>query len=201
MEKIIYKIKNDNIIDLFFLVSSLMLVRMVSILKILILRLRSYNISYSAIIERNVVFFQSTKSSITIKKNTKIRSGVRIKAGFKGKISIGKNVYIEDYSYISAHERITIGDETMIAANSYIVDFNHTIPLRNSKKYIHLAKGYEARPVIIGKYVWIGANVVVLPGVTIGDNAVVGAGAVVTKSIPANTIAVGNPARVLRKIK
>ena len=55
-------------------------------------------------------------------------------------------------------------------------------------------------PVHIGENVWIGANAVVLPGVTIGDNSVIGAGSVVTKDIPANVIAVGNPCRVLREI-
>lgn len=55
-------------------------------------------------------------------------------------------------------------------------------------------------PVHIGKNCWLGAGVVVMPGVTIGDNSVIGAGSIVTKDIPANVVAVGNPCRVLRKI-
>ena len=58
----------------------------------------------------------------------------------------------------------------------------------------------QTAPVIIGNNVWIGGNVNVLPGVTIGDNVVIGAGSVVTKDIPANCVAVGNPCRVIRKI-
>ena len=62
-------------------------------------------------------------------------------------------------------------------------------------------KGLEyAKPITVGNNVWIGGNVVVVPGVTIGDNCVIGAGSVVTKDIPANTLAVGNPCKVIRNI-
>lgn len=62
-------------------------------------------------------------------------------------------------------------------------------------------KGLEfARPIIVGNNVWIGANVTVVPGVTIGDNCVIGAGSVVTKDIPDNTVAVGNPCKVIKSI-
>ena len=57
-----------------------------------------------------------------------------------------------------------------------------------------------AKPITVGNNVWIGGNVVVVPGVTIGDNCVIGAGSVVTKDIPANSLAVGNPCKVIRKI-
>jgi maltose O-acetyltransferase len=57
-----------------------------------------------------------------------------------------------------------------------------------------------ARPITIGDNVWVGGGVIVCPGVTIGDNSVIGAGSVVTRDIPANVVAVGNPARVLREI-
>lgn len=58
----------------------------------------------------------------------------------------------------------------------------------------------QAKPIRIGNNVWLGGNVVVLPGVTIGDNIVIGAGSVVTKDVPANSLAVGNPCRVVREI-
>ncbi|HEX7757448.1 MAG TPA: DapH/DapD/GlmU-related protein, partial [Niabella sp.] len=58
-----------------------------------------------------------------------------------------------------------------------------------------------AQPVTIGNNVWVGGNATILPGVTIGDNCVIGAGSVVTKDIPANSLAVGNPARVIRQIE
>ncbi len=194
------KIKQSGIFESCYFILSFFIFKVISTAKIFILNLRLFKVSYQAEIGKGVVFFQSIKYSIEINDYSRIGVGVRIKSGFGGKIKIGKKVLVDDYSFISAHESIEIGDETMIAANCYIVDFNHALPLSKSKKLLLSKRGYVSKPVKIGKYVWIGANVVILPGVTIGDNAVIGAGAVVTKSIPANTIAVGNPAKVIRKI-
>lgn len=91
--------------------------------------------------------------------------------------------------------KVTIGDSVQIAPNVSLFTAGHPVhpDSRNS--------GYEyGLPITIGNNVWIGGNVVILPGVTIGDNAVIGAGSVVTKDIPANVIAAGNPCKVLRQI-
>lgn len=90
---------------------------------------------------------------------------------------------------------VTIGDNVMIAPNVSLYGAGHPIhpDARNS--------GYEyGSPITIGNNVWIGGSVCVLPGVTIGDNVVIGAGSVVAKDIPDNVIAVGNPCRVIREI-
>lgn len=90
---------------------------------------------------------------------------------------------------------VTIGDNVMIAPNVSLYGAGHPIhpDARNS--------GYEyGAPITIGNNVWIGGSVCVLPGVTIGDNVVIGAGSVVAKDIPDNVIAVGNPCRVIRPI-
>lgn len=90
---------------------------------------------------------------------------------------------------------VTIGDNVMIAPNVSLYGAGHPIhpDARNS--------GYEyGAPITIGNNVWIGGSVCVLPGVTIGDNVVIGAGSVVAKDIPDNVIAVGNPCRVIRTI-
>lgn len=90
---------------------------------------------------------------------------------------------------------IYVGDNTMFGPNVILASAGHPVypPLRK--------KGYQFNlPVKIGKNCWLGAGVVVLPGVSIGDNTVVGAGSVVTKDLPANVVAVGNPCRVLREI-
>lgn len=172
-----------------------------SFLKVALLRLRGYDLSYSVLLYGQNIFFQSEKNSVIIKGHTRLGHGVRIKSGFQGKIIIGKSILIDDNSYVSAHERIEIGDESMIAANVYIVDFNHVYPLQKSKKLIGKKSGYEAEAIVIGRYVWIGANAVILKGVTIGDNAVVGAGSVVTENVPANTVVAGVPARIIKRIK
>lgn len=172
---------------------------LVSYLKVIMLQVRGYDIADGVHIEKHACIVQSKKGAVKINSGSQIGSGVRLKAGFNGKIHIGRNVLIDDYSFVSAQSNITIGDETMIAAHVYIVDFNHIFPLNLSKKNIGSEKGYTRKEVSIGKYVWIGANAIILPGVTIGDGAVIGAGAVVTKNIPKNAVAVGNPAKILRK--
>lgn len=92
--------------------------------------------------------------------------------------------------------KVCIGDNVMIGPNTTITAVGHPLSPKGRRK--HLAQGGEVR---IGNDVWLGANVTVLPGVTIGNNVVVGAGAVVTKDIPDNSLAVGVPARVIRKIE
>lgn len=90
---------------------------------------------------------------------------------------------------------IYVGDNTMFGPNVVIATAGHPIlPELRQKCYQYNA------PVHIGKNCWLGAGVIVLPGITVGDNTVVGAGSVVTKDLPANVVAVGNPCRVLREI-
>lgn len=90
---------------------------------------------------------------------------------------------------------VSFGDNVFIGPNCGFYTAGHPLdPIERNK-------GLEfARPIIIGNNVWIGANVTVLPGVTIGNNCTIGAGSVVTKDIPENTIAVGNPCKVIKSI-
>jgi len=106
-------------------------------------------------------------------------------------IKIGKNVFINACCRFQDQGGIEIGDGALIGHNTTIATLNHDF---NPNKRQNLTPS----PVKIGKKVWIGSDCTILPGVTIGDGAIIGAGSVVTKSIPANTIAVGNPARVIR---
>ena len=90
---------------------------------------------------------------------------------------------------------IYVGDYTMFGPNVTIATAGHPIlPELREKAYQYNA------PVHIGKNCWLGAGVIVLPGITIGDNVVIGAGSIVTKDLPPNVVAVGNPCRILRKI-
>lgn len=110
-------------------------------------------------------------------------------------VHFGKNVYANFNLTCVDDTHIYVGDCTMIAPNVTIASATHPIAPELRKK------GYQYNlPVHIGKNCWIGAGVIILPGVTIGDNTVVGAGSVVTKDLPANVVAVGNPARILREI-
>lgn len=93
-------------------------------------------------------------------------------------------------------KEVYIGDNVMIGPNTLITTVGHPITPKGRRD--HLAQASEIR---IGNDVWLGGNVTILPGVTIGDNVVVGAGAVVTKDIPDNSLAVGVPARVIKEIE
>lgn len=113
----------------------------------------------------------------------------------------GKNVHLGDNVYANFNLtcvddcEIFIGDGTMLGPSVVLASASHPICPELRKK------AYQFNlPVRIGKNCWLGAGVVVLPGVTVGDNTVVGAGSVVTHDLPANVVAVGSPARVLRPI-
>ena len=90
---------------------------------------------------------------------------------------------------------ITIGDDVQIGPNVQLLTPTHPVEAEPRR-----AKWEAAEPISIANNVWLGGGVIVLPGVTIGENTVVGAGSVVTKDLPANVVAAGNPARVLRKL-
>ena len=107
----------------------------------------------------------------------------------------GKNVYANFNLTCVDDTHIYVGDYTMIGPNVTIATAGHPIlPELREQAYQY------NMPVHIGRNCWLGAGVIVLPGVTIGDNTVIGAGSIVTRDIPANVVAVGNPCRVLRPI-
>lgn len=110
-------------------------------------------------------------------------------------ISVGRNFYANFNLVILDEAPVTFGDNVFIAPNCGFYTAGH--PLEASERN----KGLEyARPITIGSDVWIGAGVSVMPGVTIGSGSVIGAGSVVTRDIPANSVAVGNPCRVIKTI-
>ncbi|MFG6384210.1 MAG: sugar O-acetyltransferase [Lachnospiraceae bacterium] len=110
-------------------------------------------------------------------------------------IHLGKNVYINFNCTFVDDAQIFIGNDTMIAPNVTIIAASHPIsPVLRAKGY-----GYN-KPVYIGKNVWIASNVTILPCIHIGDNTIIGAGSVVSKDIPSNVIAFGNPIKVHKNI-
>jgi galactoside O-acetyltransferase len=117
-------------------------------------------------------------------------------SNFGGKhVHFGNHVYANFNLTLVDDDHIYVGDHTMFGPNVTVATAAHPI-LPEFRE-----KGLEFNvPVHIGKNCWIGAGVVILPGVTIGDNTVIGAGSIVTKDIPSNVVAVGNPCKVLRDI-
>lgn len=110
-------------------------------------------------------------------------------------VHLGSNVYANAGLKLVDDTHIYIGDCTMLGPNVVLATAGHPIDpeLRGRGLQYNL-------PVRIGRNCWLGAGVIVMPGVTIGDNTVIGAGSIVTKDIPANVVAVGNPCRVLRPV-
>lgn len=117
-------------------------------------------------------------------------------ANFGGRhVHFGKNIYANFNLTLVDDTHIYVGDYTMFGPNVVIATAGHPI-LPGLRK-----KGYQYNaPVHIGQNCWIGAGVIIVPGITIGDNVVVGAGSVVTRDLPSNVIAVGNPCHVLREV-
>lgn len=112
---------------------------------------------------------------------------------FGKNIHIGENVFINACCHFQDHGGVTLGDGCQIGHNVVFATLNHGIEPEN-RRFTYPA------PIVLGRNVWVGSNSTILQGVTIGDNSVVAAGAVVTKDVPADTIVGGVPARVIKHI-
>lgn len=110
-------------------------------------------------------------------------------------ISVGENFYMNHNCIILDGAKVEFGDNVFIAPNCSFYTAGHPIDIKQRNMGLEYAK-----PIKVGNNVWIGGNVIVLPGVVIGDNVTIGAGSVVTKDIPSNVIAFGNPCKVVKDI-
>jgi acetyltransferase-like isoleucine patch superfamily enzyme len=134
------------------------------------------------------------KGEISIGAGCELLDGVCLHA-WGGHIRLAHRVFLGPGAVVYGHGGVEIGDNTLVSMHCRILSSNHTVPpagvdIRSQPD--------ELRPTRIGRDVWLGAGVTVLGGVTVGDGCVVGAGAVVTGDLPANIIAVGVPAKMIR---
>jgi acetyltransferase-like isoleucine patch superfamily enzyme len=155
--------------------------------------------------------FRSTRpGAVEIGRGSSIYQGVMFELGEQGRVTIGQFSLMNGARIICDSE-ITIGDYCLISWNVVLMD-THRVPHDpvSRRKYLEQAvtrsprrvvASAESRPIHIGTNVWIGFDCCILPGATIGDGSVVGARSVVVDSVPPFTIAVGNPARVIRKLE
>ncbi|HRV93086.1 MAG TPA: acyltransferase [Anaerolineae bacterium] len=121
----------------------------------------------------------------------------QVRQTFTPQIIIGQRVTATAGLQVAAHQNITIEDDVLFASNVNITDGLHGYEEPDTPyKYQPI---FKVGPILIKRGCWIGQNVVILPGVTIGEQAIIGANSVVTKSIPDRTIAVGSPAKVIKK--
>jgi len=127
--------------------------------------------------------------------NGHVKWPVHFTSSIKGHVNIEKGIICDPGDnpniYIQANSKISIGSNVGFGAGTKIISSNHS--------HIDHSKHNYSKPMVIGNNVFVGANSVLLPAIHIGDNVVIGAGSVVTKSIPSNSIAVGNPCKVIKK--
>lgn len=152
-----------------------------------------------------IINHDNNKSSIIIGRNTHIRATLETFPG--GLIEIGDYCYLGDHSRVWSDTNVRIGNRVLISHNVNIIDNKtHPVePLARHNHFVHIIEhgfpkniNLDGKPIIIEDDVWIACNCIILRGVTIGKAAIVGAGSVVTKSIPPNAFVCGNPAKVIR---
>jgi acetyltransferase-like isoleucine patch superfamily enzyme len=132
---------------------------------------------------------------VEVSDSCELNQGVELNP-FRGSIRIARRVWLGPYVVIYGHGGVEIGEQTLVSMHCTILSSNHAIaPMGTLIRDV----ADELRPTKIGRDVWIGANAVILGGVTIGDGAVVAAGAVVTKDVEPGAVVAGVPARAIRK--
>lgn len=134
---------------------------------------------------------------VRLGRGLRLYRGLYLETQELGTIDIGDNVVISRGVHIVAYAGVAIGEGSMIGEYTSIRDANHR---RESSGAIR-ETGYESAPISIGKHVWIGRGVMILPGVHVGDHATVGANAVVTRDVPAGVLVAGVPARIISRQK
>jgi len=153
------------------------------------------------------LYFKKAGKNLCKKKFKHFGEGAEFRPGAYAfacsKISLGRNVVIRPTTMLFADLRengaeIIIEDDVLIGSGVHFYVSNHrfestTVPIYNQGHH-------ESKGIIVKKGSWIGANAIILPGVTIGENSVVGAGSIVTRNVPDFSVAVGNPARVIKKM-
>jgi len=164
-------------------------------------------LSKERMVTEQQLFLYNHSSPLDQEKRSEILSKILGKYGRKPQIKppftcdYGYNIEVGDWFFANSHltildsGKVTIGDEVLFGPNVGLYTVAHPMDYESRKK------GYEiAKPIVIEEGVWLAANVIVLGGVTIGARSVIGAGSVVTKDIPADSFAAGNPCKVIRKI-
>lgn len=145
--------------------------------------------------KHNLFMIRGKTGKIRFSGKTTIRNFVTFNAS-NGLIEFGENVGVNSYCSINAQVSVTIGNNSMLGEGVRIYDHNHKF----DGKSLMSKLGYDRAPVSIGENVWIGSNTVIMKGVKIGNNSVVGAGSIVTKDIPPRTCFIGKQQPVLKEI-
>ena len=162
--------------------------------------------------EYNALAYEQKKEKTELLKQLFGSIGTNVSVGLPFICDYGRNIHIGNNVSVNMNctfvdcNKITIGNNVLIASNVQLYTATHPVELAerltpnwSPEKEEYFCRTY-ALPIQIGDGCWLGGGVIVLPGVTIGEGSVIGAGSIVTKDIPANSLAVGNPCRVIRQI-
>jgi acetyltransferase-like isoleucine patch superfamily enzyme len=160
-------------------------------------------IGAKSILYKDIIVINS--EFIKIGSGVTIRGGSRLEVvlhnqGWLPRLEIGNNVNIEQNVHIVCHDRVLIGDDVSIAPMCAIVDTKHPYQVCEEGKKIGSAIDPERSAVIIGANSFLGVGATILPGVTIGEQCVIGAGSVVTRDIPPGSVVAGSPAKVIGSV-
>lgn len=136
--------------------------------------------------------------NVKMGRNFQFRKGFTLLIDKNGHVRIGDDVFFNNYCTVCAMKEITIGNGTIFGENVKLYDHNHIYlnpdtPIKQ--------QGYTSAPIHIGKHCWIGSNVTILKGVTIGDNSVIGAGCVIHRDVPSNSVVVNKQELIVKAIK
>ncbi|CAM3992783.1 sugar O-acetyltransferase [Saccharibacillus endophyticus] len=151
---------------------------------------------YNAKVNANEGYDMSILTALfhEVGENVYIESNFRCEFGFN--ISIGSEVYINHDMIILDCNEVKIGNDVYIGPRAGLYAANHA-----EDPFERAEKGVYAKPIVLEDRVWLGGDVKIMQGVTIGENSIIGAGSVVTKDIPPNVVAAGNPCKVIRPIR
>lgn len=145
---------------------------------------KRFSASFPAMVSPLTEITVEGKSELHIDRKLKMHNGAKIRVRKGGKMQIGKNFGMSNGCVVTAYEHITIGDNVMLGPNVLIYDQDHDYRAEGGVA----AMKFKTAPIIIGNNVWIGANTLILRGTTIGDNCVIGGGAVIKGTYPSNSV-------------
>lgn len=159
-----------------------------------------------ALIDPSIEIRSNAKNPDELEKILEIEDGVALDKGVilwadenngsLGRVRIRKRAYVGPYTFLGSCHNLEIGENAMLGAHSYLITANHST---SKREVSYNSQGYEGADIVLGDNVWLGCHVVVLPGVKIGNDAIIGAGAVVTKDVPAGETWAGVPARKIKE--
>lgn len=137
----------------------------------------------------------SGSGTLLFHENIEIRNSCNFVVGKNAQLQIGENVFMNNYCSINCLENIEIGENTLFGEGVKLYDHNHQY---SANKIEHQA--FNTAPIKIGKNCWLGSNVVILKGVTIGDHVIIGAGCVVHKDIPSGTVVINKQEYLIKNL-